>query len=397
MRPDPEARQLRVGLRTDRLEQVELVLDRSRAPPFALRSRRGVPVACRSGRGRARRRRAGWPPRRRQRAGAPTVGRALPREPARAPGPSCRRRPRPASAARRASRRRRTAAAGCVRAAGSARSSSRNDDQRASKATDELTSSSTSTRGGSPASTGCSESSRWANEWSVPMAAPSSWSRASPAARPTVAVGVRLGRLLQFGPDAVAQLGPRLFGEGDGGDAPELDVAARHQRQDPLDQGGGLPGSGAGLDEQRGVEVARRSDRGPPDRAEEARATGICSGIREPLRLGHRGGSSATGPPDARRRPWPDRPACARTAGAARSPPCRRDRRRGTPPRASCSMPSGEAERRPPRSRPRSALSVSPTCASTSGVTAVSDALEATPGRDEPVLGPHRASGVPWR
>ena len=54
--------------------------------------------------------------------------------------------------------------------------------QRRSKATAEETSSSTSTLGGSCASTGCSESSRWANECSVPMAAPSSWASAVPAA-----------------------------------------------------------------------------------------------------------------------------------------------------------------------------------------------------------------------
>ena len=56
--------------------------------------------------------------------------------------------------------------------------SSRNALQRRSNSTPELTSSSTSTRGGSPASMGCSESSRCANECSVPIAAPSSWSSA---------------------------------------------------------------------------------------------------------------------------------------------------------------------------------------------------------------------------
>ena len=73
--------------------------------------------------------------------------------------------------------------------AGSARSRSRNDDQRVSKATEELTSSSTSTRGGSPASTGCSESRRWAKACSVPMAAPSSCSRASRQRIPTAPSG----------------------------------------------------------------------------------------------------------------------------------------------------------------------------------------------------------------
>ena len=58
--------------------------------------------------------------------------------------------------------------------AGSASSSSWNIDQRWSKATSELTSSSTSIRGGRPASIGCSDRIRWANECRVPMAAPSS-------------------------------------------------------------------------------------------------------------------------------------------------------------------------------------------------------------------------------
>ncbi len=62
---------------------------------------------------------------------------------------------------------------------GSARSSSWKAAQRRSEATAELTSSSTSTRGGSPASRGNSLSRRRANECSVPMAAPSSWSIAT--------------------------------------------------------------------------------------------------------------------------------------------------------------------------------------------------------------------------
>ena len=87
------------------------------------------------------------------------------------------------------------------------------------------------------------------------MAAPSSCSRAVAAARPDVTGRIGFGRLLECGPDAVAQLGARLLGEGDGGDATELDLAARHQGQDAVDQGRGLARSGAGLDEEGGVEV----------------------------------------------------------------------------------------------------------------------------------------------
>ena len=73
---------------------------------------------------------------------------------------------------------------------------------------------------------------------------------------PPVAVGVRLGCLLQLGPNPIAQLGSRLLGEGDRRDTPELDVAAQHQRQDPLHQGRCLPRSRTGLDKQRRLQVA---------------------------------------------------------------------------------------------------------------------------------------------
>ena len=144
---------------------------------------------------------------------------------------------------------------GCVRVRGRPGARRGTMDQRVSKATEELTSSSTSTRGGRPASTGCSESRRWAKACSVPMAAPSSWSRASRQRTPDVTVGIGFGRLLERGPDAVAQLGARLLGKGDGGDTAEFDAAGRHQGQDAVDQGRGLAGSGAGLDEEGGVEV----------------------------------------------------------------------------------------------------------------------------------------------
>ncbi len=64
-----------------------------------------------------------------------------------------------------------------------------------------------------------------------------------------------LGRPLELGPDAVAQFGPRLLGEGDGGDAAELGLSSEDQGQHALDQGRGLAGPGAGLDEEGGVEV----------------------------------------------------------------------------------------------------------------------------------------------
>jgi hypothetical protein len=75
------------------------------------------------------------------------------------------------------------------------------------------------------------------------------------AARPDVTIGIGFGRLLQRGPDAVAQLGACFLGKGDGGDTAEFDAAARHQGQDPIDQGRSLSRPGAGLDEEGGVEV----------------------------------------------------------------------------------------------------------------------------------------------
>ena len=64
---------------------------------------------------------------------------------------------------------------------GSSRSWSRKSRQRMSNSIWEPMSSSTSTLGGSPASTGCSDRIRCAKECSVPTAAPSSWSSAVPA------------------------------------------------------------------------------------------------------------------------------------------------------------------------------------------------------------------------
>ena len=140
--------------------------------------------------------------------------------------------------------------------AGSASSWSRNIDQRRSKATLELTSSRTSTRGGRPASTGCSDSRRWAKAWRVPMAAPSSWSRAARQRLPDLSVGIVLGPPLELAADPVAELGAGLLGEGDGGDGPQLGPARRDQGHDPVDEGARLPRPRPRLHEQGGAEIA---------------------------------------------------------------------------------------------------------------------------------------------
>ncbi len=63
------------------------------------------------------------------------------------------------------------------------------------------------------------------------------------------------GALLERGADALAQLGGCGLGEGDGGELAQPGRAAADQAHDAGDEGGGLAGAGARLDEQRGVEV----------------------------------------------------------------------------------------------------------------------------------------------
>ena len=63
------------------------------------------------------------------------------------------------------------------------------------------------------------------------------------------------GALLEGGADALAQLGGGGLGEGDGGELAQPGGAAADEPDDAGDEGGGLAGAGARLDEQRGVEV----------------------------------------------------------------------------------------------------------------------------------------------
>ena len=162
--------------------------------------------------------------------------------------------------------------------AGSEKSRSRKAAQRSSKATCEPISSITSTTGGRPASTGCSRRSRCANEWRVPMAAAS---RASMARRQRSAMSgpsvVVVGRSLEGDADAVAQLGGGLLGEGDGGDGGEV-VAGLDQGHQPLDQRRGLAGAGAGLHEQRGVELIGDASRAGVRRRERRVSHGRLPG-----------------------------------------------------------------------------------------------------------------------
>jgi hypothetical protein len=69
-------------------------------------------------------------------------------------------------------------------------------------------------------------------------------------------IGTCLGDLVQqTHPDALAKFGRGLLGEGDGGDLVDRGPGG-DQRDDPVDERLGLAGPGAGLDEQRGVEIA---------------------------------------------------------------------------------------------------------------------------------------------
>ena len=146
---------------------------------------------------------------------------------------------------------------------GSSSSSSRTRVQRRSNATAEDTSSSTSTLGGSCASTGCSDRRRCAKEWSVPMAAPSSWPRAT-RQRSASSAGVvgaicrswssRRTRSRSSAPAfSVKVMAARLRSS---------TAPGRDQGDDATDERGGLARPGAGLHEERGVEVGRDALRG---------------------------------------------------------------------------------------------------------------------------------------
>ena len=90
---------------------------------------------------------------------------------------------------------------------------------------------------------------------------------------------------------------------------PQLDLAARHQGQHPIDQRRGLARSGPGLDEQGGVEVlgdplTRRLIGGGSSRPRSGIGSCSVSVVDVDVVRADR--------PGRRRRPWPGRPACAR-------------------------------------------------------------------------------------
>ncbi len=64
-----------------------------------------------------------------------------------------------------------------------------------------------------------------------------------------------LGCPFESGPDAVAQFGPGLFGEGDGRDAAEIGPTPEDECHHAPDEGGGLAGPRPSLDEEGAVEV----------------------------------------------------------------------------------------------------------------------------------------------
>ena len=118
---------------------------------------------------------------------------------------------------------------------GSARSSSRNATHRRSKATFELTSSSTSTCGGRPASTGCSESRTLgegvrAFRWPRRRAARGRFGTGQRRRHPEVITRPEAWRSSSWRTRS-RELGPRLVGEGNRGDGAQLGPAARDERK----------------------------------------------------------------------------------------------------------------------------------------------------------------------
>ncbi len=144
--------------------------------------------------------------------------------------------------------------------AGSSSSSSTKRVHRSSNASCDAMSSSTCTRGGSPASTGCSARMRCANAWRVDTAAASSSSSARVARDRRDGIAVVCQRF-QGPADPVAQLGGGLLGEGHRRDLAHGHVALDDQGHDPVDQRLGLARTRAGLDEEGLVE--RADDRRP--------------------------------------------------------------------------------------------------------------------------------------
>ena len=72
-------------------------------------------------------------------------------------------------------------------------------------------------------------------------------------------VGGPAASLGERGADPRAQLARRLLGEGDRHDVAQLGVVAPHQLDHPVDQDPGLARAGAGLQEERGVELTEQA------------------------------------------------------------------------------------------------------------------------------------------
>ena len=117
---------------------------------------------------------------------------------------------------------------------------------------------------------GCSLSRRDAKPCSVVSAASSSWSSARRhrvrASSGCVARPSPPPRVSSPARTRSSQLRRRGLGERDRREVAQLDVPGRHQRHDPVDERGGLPGAGAGLDEQARVVRRRGCGSAPPAR-----------------------------------------------------------------------------------------------------------------------------------
>ena len=141
-----------------------------------------------------------------------------------------------------------------------------------------------------------------------------------PSSRPlgVAALAARAGPL-EFLAQPQLQLAGRLLAEGHGDDLDRSSRApGRDQRDDPLDQLGGLAGAGRRLDDQRGVEVvgdapaiggsasACGDSRHPPQRLEVGSGRSACGRCGAPRHGRRPPGSRST---RRRRRPSPGRAA----------------------------------------------------------------------------------------
>ena len=204
---------------------------------------------------------------------------------------------------------------GSRRRRSSSSSSSTKAAHRSSKASCEVTSSATSTRGGRPASRGCSVSSRCAKACSVHTGRAVELVESCPGQRGGWPALQR--RLLERVPHPVAQLGGGLVGEGDGGDHAHRHAGFGDQRLDALDE------------RPRLAETAPASTKSVEPSSELMRRRSESSGAAQPSPSSSEASGASVAPVPSR----PSRRTYDASSGAATS--CSQRRRRSVVPKSS--------------------------------------------------------------